>query len=127
MSRVIILNVGRGAAWWNGVRKGVKLLMIVCRCLFVFIVFLDGWGTSRGLSRKVRDCRIVSSHGVSRRVTGFSFYHGLSDFFLHTESRGDHGFYHELSNYRIFYTRSVAEVTGSCHETCPLDTLTIGR
>lgn len=51
------------------------------------------------------DCRIVSSHGLSRRVTGFSFYHGLSDFFsshgvsrrsriielsnfLHTECRG---------------------------------------
>ena len=64
-------------------------------------------GASRGLSRKVMDCRIVSSHGVSRRVTGFSFYHGLSDFFffLHTESRGGH----ELLNYRIFFTRSVAE------------------
>ena len=37
-SRVFFLNVGRGAAWWNGVRKGVKLLMIVCRFLFVFIV-----------------------------------------------------------------------------------------
>ena len=57
------------------------------------------------MSRKVRGCRIGSSHGVSRRVTGLSFYHGLSDFFLHTECRGGH----ELSNYRIFFTRSVAE------------------
>ena len=71
--------------------------MIVCRfCLFL-LSYRIGGGASRGVSRKVRDCRIVSSHGVSRRVTGFSFYHGLSVFFFHTESRGGH----ELSNYRI--------------------------
>ena len=63
------------------------------------------------------DCRIVSSHGVSRRVTGFSFYHGLSNFFLHMECRGGH----ELSNYRIASSHGVSrKVTDFFYETCPL-------
>ena len=104
--------------------------------LFVCFYCLIGWvGASRGLSRKVMflvtnyrifltrrtschaenhgwsrmsvmnflfitNYRIVSSHGESRRSRIIE----LSNF-LHTESRGGH----ELSNYRIFFTRSVAE------------------
>ena len=83
--------------------------------LFVCFYCLIGLvGASRGLSLKVMDCRIVSSHGVSRRVTGFSFYHGLSDFFSHGESRRSRII--ELSNFlhtecrgrsRVFITRLV--------------------
>ena len=80
--------------------------------LFVCFYCLIGWvGASRGLSRKVMDCRIGSSHEVSRRVTGFSFYHGLSDFFFFFTRNIAEG--HELSNYRIFFTRSVAEGHGT--------------
>ena len=38
----------------------------------------------------------------------FSFLSRIIELFLHTESRGGH----ELSNYRIFFTRSVAEGHG---------------
>ena len=50
-----------------------------------------------------------SSHGESRRVTGFC--HELSYFFLHTESHGEsRGF---VTNYRIvefLFTRKITEV-----------------
>ena len=36
----------------------------------------------------------------------------LSNCFLPTECRGKIFFYHELSNYRIYFTRNVSEVTG---------------
>ena len=62
-------------------------------------------GASRGVSRKVRDCRIGSSHGVSRRVTGFSFYHGLSDFFFFSS----HGVSRKVTNYRIIEFSSHGE------------------
>ena len=54
------------------------------------------------------------SRGESRMVTDvcheFSFLSRIFEFsnFLHTECRGGHG----LSNYRIFFTRSVAEGHG---------------
>ena len=86
---------------------------------------------------------ICSSHGVSRRSRGF-FVPNLRilELFLHTDCRGGHGFfgpdffpcpefanlrifsshgesrnnlfYHELSNYRIYFTRSVADGCGAC-------------
>ena len=81
MSRVIILNVGRGAAWWNGVRKGVKLLMIVCR----FCLFLLSYRMGGGFTRSVAEG------------------HGLSDCFFTRSVAESHGFFFlsriiELSN-----------------------------
>ena len=75
MSRVIILNVGRGAAWCNGVRKGVKLLMIVCRFLFVLLSYRMGGGLHADC--RGRSCflsRIMESFSreellVTRRIT----------------------------------------------------------
>ena len=103
MSRVIILNVARGAAWCNGVRKGVKLLMIVCRfCLFYCLM---GWvGASRGLSRKVMF--LVTNYRIflTRRTSCHAENHGWSRM-----SVMNFLFYHELSN--CFFTRRVAEVT----------------
>ena len=63
---------------------------------------------------------ICSSHGVYRRsriffVPNFRIF----EFFSDGESRNNL-FYHELSNYRISFTRNVAEVTDFlCPETCP--------
>ena len=55
-------------------------------------------------------------------------------FVLHTENHGDHGFslsriifYHELSNYRISFTRNVAEITDFLSRDLSLDPLTNGR
>ena len=69
---------------------------------------------------------ICSSHGVSRKVTGF-LCPEFANCFLHTECRGGHGFScpdfflcPEFANYRISFTRNVAEITGFlCPETCP--------
>ena len=97
MSRVIILNVGRGAAWRSGVRKGVKLLMIVCRfCLFL-LSYRMGGGFTRSVAEGhgLSDCfftrSVAESHGFFflTRIVGIFF------FFLHTECRGGH----ELSNF----------------------------
>ena len=80
---------------------------------------------SRDLSFGLTDQREVicelsffSSHGESRRVTGFC--HELSYFFLHTESHGEsRDLCHELSNCRIsFHTESHGGFL--CHETCSL-------
>ena len=86
--------------------------------------------------------RNVSEVTVFFFVPNFRFF----EFFLHAENRGDYGFslsrffslsricelfpshgmsrnnlfYHELSNYRISFTRRIAEITDFlCHETCP--------
>ena len=100
---------------------------------------------------------ICSSRGVSRRSRGF-FVPNLRilELFLHTDCRGGHGFfgpdffpcpefanlrifsshgesrnnlfYHELSNYRISFTRNVAEVTDFfLSRDLSLDPLTNGR
>ena len=64
---------------------------------------------------------ICSSRGEARKVTGF-----LCPEFANLRIVSSHGlsrnnlFYHELSNYRISFTRNVAECHGFfCHETCP--------
>ena len=86
-------------------------------------------------------------------VTGF-LCPEFANFFLHTENRGDHGFslsrffslsricelfpshgmsrnnlfYHELSNYRMSFTRNVAEITDFfLSRDLSLDPLTNGR
>ena len=78
---------------------------------------------------------ICSSHGVSRRSRGF-FVPNLRilELFLHTECRGDHGFFYPdfffVTNYRIIeylshgMSRSVAVFLS---RELPLDPLTNGR
>lgn len=71
---------------------------------------------------------IFSSHGVSRRSRGF-FVPNLRIFelFLHTEGRGDHGFFCPdfffVTNYRIIeylsHGMSRRSRIFSYHETCP--------
>ena len=107
-SRAFFLNVGRGAAWCNGVRKGVKLLMIVCRfCLFL-LSYRIGGGASRGLSRKVMF--LVTNYRIflTRRTSCHAENHGWSRMSVMN--------FLFITNYRIFelilsITRRIAEVT----------------
>ena len=76
--------------------------------LFVCFYCLIGWvGASRGLSRKVMF--LVTNYRIflTRRTSCHAENHGWSRM-----SVMNFLFYHELSNYRIFFTRSVAEGHG---------------
>ena len=126
-SRVFFLNVGRGAAWWNGVRKGVKLLMIVCRfCLFLLSYRIGGGlhaecrGRSCFLSRIIESFsreellvtrRITDGHGCLSWIFFFITNYRINTF-NHTENRGRSRIF--VSN--CFFTRSVAEGHGFYHE-----------
>ena len=74
--------------------------------------------------------RIFSSHGMSRRSRIFFVprlvlgstdrREVIRDFFSSHGLSRNNLFYHELSNYRISFTRNVAEITDFlCPETCP--------
>ena len=74
-SRAFFLNVGRGAAWCNGLCYGVKLFMIVCRCCLLLLSYRMGGGLHADC--RGRSCflsRIIESFSreellVTRRIT----------------------------------------------------------
>ena len=83
--------------------QGVSLGLVSIGCCCFSFLSLEGW-LLFGLHT---EC--LGDHGVSlSRIFPLS---RIFEFFLHTENRGDHGFsyYHELSNYRISFTRIVAD------------------
>ena len=118
---------------------GCCFFLSVTRRGLLFVLHTENHGRSRGFFvPNFRIFEFFSSHGESRNNL---FYHELSNIFhtecrgdhglslsrffslsricefanfFHTENRGDHGFsyYHELSNYRISFTRKVAECRG---------------